>query len=225
MLNLSLEQIIESWRNDKQAEFTPEFVAVYQQILQSIASGHPLPINAILNTPPLSKDSISAVLETLKNNGAGINAKDEIDSYILSITPTPIQFNVNNNDLFAWCALDSLFLPGLLDAEAEIKAICPATQTPITIEISPTKILSSSSQGVHLSVMVPGYSTAFDDDQVCGFDGAVCGKIHFFVSQEAANAWIGNRNDVTSLSLEDAWTLGNQAWVKPFLSSLKKAKV
>jgi alkylmercury lyase len=62
--------------------------------------------------------------------------------------------------LFAWCALDTLFIPGLLDKVAEITSICPVSGTPVRLTVSPEGVQSVDPPGTALSVVFPATGTA-----------------------------------------------------------------
>jgi alkylmercury lyase len=44
----------------------------------------------------------------------------------LSIRPMPHRLTVTGRTLYAWCAFDTLFLPELLGAAAEVESRCPS---------------------------------------------------------------------------------------------------
>ena len=56
----------------------------------------------------------------------------------LTTLPTPHRVSFGGSfgdsfggDLFAWCALDTLFIPGLLDQTADVESTCPVSNSPI----------------------------------------------------------------------------------------------
>lgn len=55
---------------------------------------------------------------------------------ITELSPTH-RLQVDGRDLFAWCAWDTLFLPGILDATARVESACPTTGETISLVVSP----------------------------------------------------------------------------------------
>ena len=51
---------------------------------------------------------------------------------------------VDGRHLFAWCAWDTLFLPGLLGAKARVESTCPDTHEAISLVVQPDGIRETS---------------------------------------------------------------------------------
>lgn len=47
----------------------------------------------------------------------------------LTLRPTPHHFEVDGNQLYTWCALDTLIIPDILGKAARIESSCQATGT------------------------------------------------------------------------------------------------
>lgn len=78
----------------------------------------------------------------------------------LTTRPTPHRFRVRGNDLYAWCALDAIFLPGLIDATAEVRSTCPETGQKIHLDVAPDRVESWLRGTGVLSVVIPLTSDA-----------------------------------------------------------------
>ena len=72
---------------------------------------------------------------------------------------TPHKVRVAGKQLFAWCALDTLFIPGLLDEPADIESTCPSSGETIRLTISPERIDACEPSSTWLSVFLPGGSS------------------------------------------------------------------
>jgi alkylmercury lyase len=115
----------------------------------------------------------------------------------LSIRPMPHRITVNGHALYAWCAWDTLFLPELLDAPAEIESHCPATGQRITLTVNGTEVTTHDPAGTVLSFL--HRDEPFDADTIRTF----CHYVHFFASPEAAAQWTNQHRGTFTLSLAD----------------------
>lgn len=119
---------------------------------------------------------------------------------------------VEGRRLYAWCAWDTLFLPGILDAEAQVESACPETKETISLVVRPDGVTETSHPQAAVSFLLP--STAFDADVIQTF----CHFVHFFASREAGEAWSAEHPGTFLLSLEDAFELGRLVNARNFPS-------
>lgn len=109
---------------------------------------------------------------------------------------------VEGRSLFAWCAWDTLFLPGILGAEVRVDSTCPVTQETISLVVQPDGIRQTSHPQTVVSFLLPG--TNFDADVI----QSLCHFVHFFASHEAGESWTAEHPGTFLLSLDDAFELG-----------------
>ena len=74
----------------------------------------------------------------------------------LTTRETPHKVRVGGRDLYAWCALDTLFIPGLLGETADVESRCSSSGEPIRLTVSPDSIDACEPPGTWLSVFLPG---------------------------------------------------------------------
>jgi alkylmercury lyase len=132
---------------------------------------------------------------------------------ITELSPTH-RLEVDGRRLFAWCAWDTLFLPGILDATARVESACPTTGETISLVVSPEGILETSHPGAVVSFLSPDQH--FDADVIQSF----CHFVHFFASSEAGEAWAAEHPGTFLLLLEDAFELGRRVNRLNFPSAL-----
>src|SRR5947208_3460059 len=101
---------------------------------------------------------------------------------ITELVPTHA-IEVEGRRLFAWCAWDTLFLPGILGAAVRVESTCPATKETIALVVQPDGIRETSHPHAVVSFLLP--STDFDADVIQTF----CHFVHFFTSEEAGESW------------------------------------
>lgn len=150
----------------------------------------------------------------MQQHGCEFNDQGALVGSALTLTPTPHRFRVNDHDLYASCALDTLFLPALIDQTAEITSTCPQTGESVQLTVSPDGIVESSPAETALSIVIASGCTS-------GIDGTFCGQIHFFASSDAAETWRADRADITLLPLAEAYQLAQVIYVEPMLSALR----
>jgi alkylmercury lyase len=122
------------------------------------------------------------------------------------------EIEVDARRLFAWCAWDTLFLPGILGAEIRVESICPVTQATISLVVQPDGIRETSHPRAVVSFFLP--STSFDADVIQSF----CHFVHFFASHDAGESWTTEHPGTFLLSLEDAFELGRLVNARNFPS-------
>lgn len=94
---------------------------------------------------------------TLSDVGLEMDSDGNIVGAALATRPTPHAILIRDKKLFAWCALDTLFIAGLLDEITEVESTCPVSETPIRLRMAPTGVQSQSVDptAMVLSVVVP----------------------------------------------------------------------
>ena len=108
----------------------------------------------------LSPEQASEVFEGLAAIGLERDAGGRIVGAALTTTRTPHAVTVAGRSLFAWCALDTLFIPGLLDEVAEVESTCPVSQAPIRLTVTPDGVSAVSPPETALTVVLPGVGSS-----------------------------------------------------------------
>jgi hypothetical protein len=103
--------------------------------------------------------------------------------------------------LFAFCAMDALYLPFLLDEKIGIESTCQTTGEPITLTVSPEGPSEVSPASTAVSLRIPAEGFTGESSQV--IENA-CHFTHLFASDEAAEQWAAQHDGVFVVSIEDA---------------------
>jgi alkylmercury lyase len=194
----------------RQTVFAGASALLSRQILKLLAEGEPVTPERLAEVSGQPMEFIRTTFAALQNCGCELNEQGALIGDALTLTPTPHRFRVNDRDLYAWCALDTLFLPALIDRTAEVTSACPQTGATIQLTVSPDGIEAVSPAETHLSIVfTPGCTS--------GIQGTFCGQIHFFALPEAAVHWVGERADFAVLSVTEAYELARQVYVEPLL--------
>lgn len=223
MQDLDIEQIVQAWVEEKKDLFaSPEFTAVQRVVFQSLAHGTPVSIQQVEEATQLSQDVIISLFEKMKADGADFDDNNNLTGWAITLESTAHHFNINGHNIYAWCALDTFFLPGLIDDPANIESECLKTKQKIHLTISPKGVLAVDPPEAVLSVVAPGFSTACEPGQGAGANSAKCNSMNFFSSSQAASEWLGPNTDAFILTPAQAWKVADNAWVKPYTEAIAK---
>ena len=199
---------------ERRPVLTPEAAAFSRLILLLLAQGQPVTPERLAEVSGQPIEMIRAHFAAMHKGGCDFDDRGALVGNALTLTPTPHRFRVNGHELYAWCALDTLFLPALIDQTAEIASTCPQTGESVQLTVSPDGIVEFSPAETALSIVIASGCTS-------GIDGTFCGQIHFFASSDAAETWRADRADVTLLPLAEAYQLAQVIYAEPMLSALR----
>jgi alkylmercury lyase len=179
---------------------TPALSADQQRLFLTLyrllAAGHPVDPTDLADSARQPLDAVSDALEQLP----GVYTDEQrrvIGFWGLPIRPMPHRITVNTRTLYAWCAWDTLFLPELLGAPAEIESTCPTTGQRITLTVAGTDVTSRHPAETVLSFLQR--DQPFDADTITTF----CHYVHFLANPEAAAEWTSRHEGTFTLSLAD----------------------
>jgi len=220
--DLSVKEVIEAWK--AQFDSLPEEKqkqvkggqAVTDTLLKILAEGNPISPQIMRDRINMDSETTDKIFHQLRNGAGELDEDGNLVGLALSLKQTPHRFRVNSRDLYAWCSLDTFFLPGLLGETAEIESTCPVTNEPIRLTIGPDGIQSYDPPSTVLSIAVPGQSCSLPDSKGkhgVGAESEACRQMHFFRDKEAAAMWIKNYPGVAIFTVEEAYRLAQENWL------------
>ena len=115
------------------------------------------------------------------------------------------RFQVDGNTTFAWCALDTLFIPKILDKTVLVEASDPVTGEPVTLVVHPDGVRDLRPAGAVVSMVVPDAPFGYDVIE------AFCSRVFFFASEATGAKWAAEHPGTTILSVDDAFQVGRVA--------------
>ena len=135
----------------------------------------------------------------------------------LTLKPTRHSFRVNGNDMYAWCSLDTILLPGIPEAEGEIESKDPVTGKTIRLTVTADQVVELEPADAVTSIFVPGKTpTETKDSQpVIGADSEVCRSMLFYESRETAEQALENYPNIAVFTIEEAFDLARETWTEP----------
>ncbi len=124
----------------------------------------------------------------------------------LTIQPTSHRLELDDGQLlYAWCAFDTLFLPGILRTRARVESFCPTTGLPIRLIVGPEHLEHVLPKNTVMSVMIPD-AARVKEKVVDHF----CISVRFFHSKEAGLTWTDRHPGTFLLTINQAYTLGQK---------------
>jgi len=174
------------------------FLEIIPPTLDLLARGKPVSPEEITAASAKSPEEVRAALDRFPS--AEWDEQGRVVGLGLTLQLTPHRLELEGRTLFAWCALDGLLFPILLERPASIESPCRGTGDPVHIEVTPARI-----EAVEPTSAVVSIVAACD---LTNFRRVSCNNAHFFSSLEAASRWLEKHPKATILSVEDAFRLG-----------------
>ncbi|MHA2298883.1 MAG: organomercurial lyase [Candidatus Hodarchaeales archaeon] len=217
----NIDTVIEAWRSLTKGvsqEALDLEVRLQALTVRLLALGQPVSAEQLVEPWGFPLEEIKLILKQAEarievdENGHLIGAGG------LSIPPTRHYIRVNNKTLYAWCALDAIFLPAFLDKTAEVESTDPVNNETIRLTITPDGIVSMSPDDIVLSIATPGVSCSYDR---VGRSSEVCGQMHFFSSPVSAEVWLKKHPGTLMLTVEEAYQVAHTLWLIRLPEELK----
>jgi alkylmercury lyase len=122
-----------------------------------------------------------------------------------TLRPTAHEFRVGTRQLHTWCAWDTLFLPALLRASADVRSTCPITGSVVELVVAPDGVRSARPADLHVSFPPLKVTDTAD------ITGSFCCHVHFLAGTDAARTWHETRADDVVLDVDAAFELGRRS--------------
>jgi len=208
-----MERVIKEYRKAYSAipqEALELDLRVTVKTIQALAKGHPIPPAELADIWNMSLDQVQVILKQAKKNGrVEINTQGDLVGAVLSLNPTQHQIFMDNQHLYAWCAYDAIYTPGVVGKLARIVSEDPVTGGRIKISLTPNGVETIKPESVVVSVVDPG------GDMSAGPESTRCTHMLFFESRESAKQWKQDRTGVSILTVEEVFELAREFQIEP----------
>ena len=131
----------------------------FTEIVRAIATEGTLSPDAFAAKMGFEVSKATELFWGLEALGMQFDNAGNIVGAALTTAETPHRVRFDGKQLFAWCALDTLFIPGLLGKTLAVESNCPISGEAVKLSVSPNRIESVEPDGVWLSVFLPGGSS------------------------------------------------------------------
>ena len=127
-----------------------------------------------------------------------------------AVAPLDPEYRLKANDrtTYAWCALDTLFIPSLVGETMSVEATDPVTGEPVSLVVDSDGARDVSPAGTVVSMVVPDGPFGYDVIE------SFCHRVLFFASEESGRRWVAEHEGTTLLSVEQAFDLGREVTVR-----------
>lgn len=183
---------------------TPPEKRISVALYRMLAEGRPVAREALAARARLPLAQVYKVLD----NWFGVFYDDagKIIGYQgLTLREMHHRLRTGGRTLYAWCAWDTLFLPQIIGAAAEVESSCPVTGDAIRLAVNPREVQSVDPVGTMMSFVAPDESKV-RENVVLNF----CHYVHFFRSTQAAEVWRSQQSGTRILTVAEAWALGRE---------------
>ncbi len=175
-----------------------EVPGLVRTIMILLMRGEPITLEEIETSSRLALETVRESLKAWKDTE--YDDEGRLVGLGLTLRPTEHRFLIEGRELYTWCALDTLIFPGILGVRAEVKSACHATGSPIQFEVGPEGVRRLDPESAMVSLVVPG--------DMASIRGSFCRQVHFFASQDAARAWIGEHPGGSVVSVAEVHRMG-----------------
>ncbi len=168
-------------------------------LLRLLAGGEPVEVAALAG-------AAGRTVEEIRNRLAAVpdTEYDEDGRIIgqgLTLRPTRHRFTVDGQELYTWCALDTLIFPTLLGRAARVESTSPSSGQSIRITVEPAGVTSVEPATAVVSLVNPA-------DMMSSIRSSFCNQVHYFTSPEDARPWLEAHPGGEVLPVADAYQLG-----------------
>ena len=118
-------------------------------LVRLLAQGEPVTTAALAEASTRSPQDVAAQVGRWPNVERDENAA-VVGFSGLTLRPTAHAFEINGRRLHAWCAWDTLFLPGMLGSSARVHSTCPVSGTEVKLVVAPAGVESAEPQPLHV---------------------------------------------------------------------------
>ncbi|MEU4360358.1 organomercurial lyase MerB [Promicromonospora sp. NPDC023987] len=171
--------------------------ALFVPLLRLLAEGEPVALGDLAvasgHTIEQVRLALAAVPDTEYDEAGRIVGQG------LTLRPTRHRFTVDGQELYTWCALDTLIFPALIETTATIESVSPASGETVRVTATPTAVTSVEPAGAVVSLINP--------EDLTSIRSAFCNQVHYFTSPEDAQAWLADHPGGEVVPVAEAYRL------------------
>src|SRR5258706_4088461 len=187
-------------------DYGPDLSWLLVQVMRALAQGRPVAeeqISQIITDLGVDRNKANHFLSQVAERDESRNVTGIMG---MSLNKTSHRLNLNGTRLYAWCAMDTLFIPAILDQTLTIESKSPVSRQIVRLTISPHKVEEFEPAGAVLSFVIVEPEEA-NMNSVESIWNTFCHHIYFFASREEAEQWAGGSEDIEILPVEQAFEL------------------
>ena len=168
-------------------------------LMRLLAQGDPVGIDDLAATTGRPVDEVRSALAAMADteyDGSG-----RIIGQGLTQRATQHRFEIDGEQLYTWCALDTLIFPTLLERAASVESVSPTSGEPIRVTIDPVAGVTSVEPATAVVSLV-------NPDQITSIRSSFCNQVHYFTSDEDAAGWLAEHPRAEVVPVAVAYRIG-----------------
>lgn len=199
---LAVLDILPRWTADQQSLS----ILLYRQL----ARGEPVRKEALAESLGFPLHEVTSMLEHENLKGLVLydNATRIVGFRGLALDPTHHLLEVDGRTLFAWCAMDTLFMPEVLGKRVRVESPCPHTGKVVRLTLTPTTVEAVEPADTVVSFLCCDAGVL--ETNAAKVIATFCRYIFFLASREAGRAWTDQHPGTFLLTLEQAFEWGKR---------------
>lgn len=172
---------------------------LFVPLLRLLADGEPVTVAELATASGRSEDTVREGLAAVPDTE--YDDEGRILGLGLTLRPTPHRYTVAGEQLYTWCALDTLIFPALIRKSATIESTSPGSGTLIRV--------TTGADGTVTSVQPATAVVSLVNPEGTGpVRSSFCNQVHYFASREDARTWLETHPGGEVLDIEAAHRAG-----------------
>ena len=171
--------------------------ALWLPLMRLLAAGKPVDVSDLAHATGRPIDAVSNSLAAFPDTE--YDDENRIVGQGLTLRPTRHQFTVDGQQLYTWCALDTLIFPALLSKDATIQSTSPTSGETVHLRIE-------AGAATHVEPPTAVVSLVNPED-LSAIRSAFCNQVHYFTSPEDAQPWLDSHPGGEVRPVQDAYQL------------------
>lgn len=168
-------------------------------LLRLLVEGDPVTLAQLAAAAGRTLDQVRTVLAAVPDTE--YDDQGRIIGQALTLRPTPHRFTVAGEELYTWCALDTLIFPTLLARAARVESLSPVSGDTIRVTIDPDAGVTSIEPATAVVSLV-------NPEQITSIRSSFCNQVHFFASAEDAGGWLAEHPGAEVVPVAEAYRIG-----------------
>ena len=171
--------------------------ALLVPLLRLLLDGEPVRVTDLARVAGRSEEATRTALAATPET-----EYDEVGRIVgqgLTLRPTRHRFTVDGEELYTWCALDTLMFPVVIEKAATIESTSPTGGGTVRVIATSTGVTAVEPVSAVVSVVNPKDMTSIRS--------SFCNHVHYFTSPEDAQPWLEAHPEGEVLTVADAYRL------------------
>ncbi len=132
-----------------------QHVLGFSVLVQGIAHSGAVTPEEFASKLGIEPSRASGLFARLATMGLQVDGQGNVVGAALTARKTVHRVRVRGKELYAWCALDTLIIPGLLGEEGEVSSTCAVSGEPIRITVTPDGVRDFDPADAVVSIVLP----------------------------------------------------------------------